>query len=58
MCDWQTSNIYLASLLIASGHCTFKNILEAQEEKKSFVFEPEPPEDVILNCVLDREGLK
>lgn len=48
MSTWQTSDIYLASFLIASGHSALKNILDAQGGKKIFVFAPEPSKDVIL----------
>lgn len=48
MPTWQTSDIYLASFLIASGHSNLTNIMDGPAGKRTFVFEPEPPKAVIM----------
>lgn len=49
MRSWQTSDIYLASFLIASEHSNLKNIVDGVGGKKTFVFEPEPTKNVIMS---------
>ena len=48
MPTWETSDIYLASFLIASNHSSLKNIVDGSAGKKIFVFSPEPSNDAIM----------
>jgi hypothetical protein len=48
MPTWGTSDIYLASFLIASDRSNLKNIVDGSNGKKTFIFQPEPPKDVIM----------
>lgn len=58
MSTWQTSDIYLASFLMASEHSNLKNIIDGPNGKKLFVFESEPSNSVIMKFYTGEEKVK
>jgi hypothetical protein len=49
MSSWQTSDIYLASFIIASERSNLRNIVDGTNGKKTFIFDPEPPKEFIMS---------
>lgn len=48
MKKYETTDIFFASFLIASGYSTLKDILDNGAGRKTFIFEPAPSQEVIL----------
>ena len=48
MSQYETADLFLASFLVASGHTYLVDIKRNDHGKKIFVFNPCPPEQVIL----------
>ena len=57
MNHYQTTDIFFASFLIASGYSTLKDIWDNGSGRKTFVFEPAPTQEVILGFYSGTESV-
>jgi len=48
MSQYNTTDLFLASFLIASKHSTLKGITDNGYGRKTFIFEPEPSNEIIM----------
>jgi hypothetical protein len=48
MSQYETTDLFLASFLVASKHSSLKGITDNGYGRKTFVFEPSPSQEIIL----------
>ena len=48
MNQYETTDLFFASVLVATGHSTLKNIQDSGAGRKTFIFNPAPSQEVIL----------
>jgi len=48
MSQYETTDLFLASFLVAAKHSTLKGIIDNGYGRKTFVFEPPPSQEIIL----------
>jgi hypothetical protein len=48
MSQYETTDLFMASFLVASGHSTLKGIRDNGYGRKTFILEPLPSQDIIL----------